>query len=74
MNWKKQFDSKFPNETYDSKGTCHCVDIKSFISTEIIEKIIKDFEENLYVGKSNYRTIGSSLVKIKIKQLRDKWL
>lgn len=76
MSWKEQFDKRFcgfsgldkmfsytdPEETLDEE-------VKGFISTEIIEKLIEDIPDIDLVS-----TVDET-AKVNLKQqLRDKWL
>ena len=70
MNWKKRFDEEFPNDQHECEqvwggNLVDLKDIKDFISTEIIEKLIEDIPDGEYNG------IDLGLLK---QLLRDRWL
>lgn len=68
--WPKKFDKKFG---YIQIGLTNNKDIKSFIETEIIEKIIQDLETNPMKGSNGYTTLQYWIEK-KQAQLRNNWL
>ena len=77
MNWKEQFDEQFKERFFnffpyngEDKHHYFYVDIKSFTSTEIIEKLIADIPENIISG-DEYEQGRMEEIK---QQLISKWL
>ncbi len=75
-HWKEQFDNEFGdfghiNEQF--KGVPMPEDIKSYISTEIIEKLIDDIPDTITVEEIGLTAIDKKNKELK-QQLRDKWL
>jgi hypothetical protein len=67
MNWKEQFDKELCTETHLNRKYINQLpnEVKDFISTEIIEKLIADIPDE----------DGTPMPIQTIKdQLRDKWL
>ncbi len=74
MNWKEQFDKEFWVEEADDWGsTPNPSEIKSFISTQIIEKLIEDIPDDINDAALHTR-ISSNATGILKRQLRNKWL
>lgn len=82
-NWQEEFNNKFCAMVMGrilshlwGHGTGGPGEVRDFIKSKLAE-LIGDFEESLgHSSGTNYknRVINTSLVKIKLKQLRDKWL
>lgn len=81
-NWKEQFDKGFKERFFnffpyngEDKRHYFYTDIKSFISTEIIEKLIADIPDvimpNAYDSINDESYVKNAELK---QQLRDKWL
>ena len=76
-NWEKQFDRKWsdylPEGFMFQNGLYSDEQIKTFISTEIIEKILENIPKAIFeVGTNN---VGYHFNTDHLKQqLRDKWL
>ena len=73
-NWHKDFDEKFAQDTYDPSGTCHCFDIKKFISSllqaqkdqdrrEFVEKLEKIDEVYFNFGPRSARKDLQDLIQ-----------
>lgn len=86
MTWKEQFDNEFCEDLIfyppESNGTGEVIkelsdgftaqDIKDFITTEIIEKLIEDIpdKETYYFGDCKHE-VPNDFIK---QQLRERWL
>lgn len=66
-NWKEQFINRFALHSEVWNKTTP-VEVADFISTEIIEKLIADIPEDIYV-----RDVRHTVQDIK-QQLRERWL
>ena len=64
MDWKEKLDSQLKGSVLVENPYANQL-VKSFISTEIIEKLIEDIPNNVWM------TDGSTTVQ---ESLRDKWL
>lgn len=64
--WEKEFDKQIIARCSDLSE--HQEQIENFISSQIIEKIIGDYDEALSLEEIGY------LTKDRVKQLKDKWL
>lgn len=67
MNWKKEFDKQFTSSKFPAHNLNYPGNVKDFISTEIIEKLIED------IPNHSPWSVVDELAKLK-QQLRDKWL
>ncbi len=66
MNWKEKFDNEF-----DAIDTHWLDNVKNFISTEIIEKLIDEIPDNMMNG---YEAPGPAFGKNVKQQLKEEWL
>lgn len=74
--WPKEFDKLFVGDNRpDGMGYKLHLEVKSFIETEIIEKIIGDLETNPYVSSVDPEDYSVSYwIEKKQAQLRNNWL
>ena len=69
MDWKDEYNKQFPTVDHQYPNL-----VKSFINTEIIEKLIEDIPDNLIHGYAyTIEPMKTDSKKLK-DQLRAKWL
>jgi len=73
MNWKERFDLQFSSWELPEENILYPKEVKDFISTEIIEKLIEGIPDNANVRDSYDGDIDLSGKDLK-QQLKDKWL